>query len=362
MAKKEKPKKEKKKKQKQEQPEGGKKGGKKKLLLLIPVLAAVGAGAYFFVLKGGGLPFLGGGGEKPLDVYAVEDEMVAALPAALETGGEETLISITTNVAPPEEGEAAAETEEDDEEKEELNRGEAQVITEEDSNGVLWTYYYYQIDENTVADLAAYAEFLKGEGFRMVGEGGADEETAALGKYQKDAETKKDFIFSIDLEYPLAGDAATGQFAVKARMEEKEEVIVENVPTMSRDEAVSYISGVDHTKLGLEYPVSDYNVTVDMGRTYIDGKDCYGINIYSKGNGPDGGNFVKKFYLSLGDQKIYEYLNNDIFDLQSVSSAYPEIERNSTLPASASMAGNGNEAATGQEAAGMQDWQFGTLE
>jgi len=83
MAKKEKPKKEKKKKQKNDQAEGEKKGGKKKLLLLVPVLAGVGAGVYFFVLNGGGLPFLGGGKDKPIDVYAVEDEMVASVTAAL---------------------------------------------------------------------------------------------------------------------------------------------------------------------------------------------------------------------------------------------------------------------------------------
>lgn len=336
MAKKEKPKKEKKKKQKNEQPEGGKKGGKKKLLLLIPLLAAIGAGVYFFVLKGGSLPFLGGGEKKTVEVYAVGEETVASIAVALEAGGEETLNSITTNVAPPSEEEAAAaepeEEEKDKEDEEEPYRGEAQVILEEDNGGVLWTNYYYQIGEDTLADLTAYADFLKEEGFRMVDGGGDTEETAAFGTYQRVAETDDDYTFSIILEYPLAGDMATGQYAIKARWEEKEEMIVENVPTMSRDEAIAFFSEQDHTKLGLEYPMDAYNMTVDMGRMYIDGKDCYGINIYSKGNGPDGGNFVKKFYLSLADKKIYEYLNNDIFDLQSVSSAYPEIERSSSMP------------------------------
>lgn len=335
MAKKEKPKKEKKKKQKNDQPEGGKKGGKKKLLLLLPLLAAIGAGVYFFVLKGGSLPFLGDGKEKDIEVYAVGEEMVASITSAVEACGVETLNSITTNVAPPSEEEAAAAPEEEDKDKEdeeEPYRGEAQVIAEEDNGGVLWTNYYYQIGEDTLTDLAAYAEFLKGQGFRMTGGGGETEETAAFGTYQRTAETDEDYTFSIVLEYPLAGDMATGQYAIKARWEEKEEMIVENVPTMSRDEAMAFFAQQDHTKLGLEHPMDAYNMTVDMGRMYIDGKDCYGINVYSKGNGPDGGNFVKKFYLSLSDQKIYEYLNNDIFDLQSISSAYPEIERSSSMP------------------------------
>lgn len=385
MAKKEKPKKEKKKKQKNDQAEGGKKGGKKKLLLLVPVLAGVGAGVYFFVLNGGGLPFLGGGKNKPIDVYAVEDEMVASLTAALEECGEQTLMSITTNVAPPdaenaEDGENA-ENEEDakkdegqDEEKDDKkkkdkdapNRGEAQYIDEgEGGDGSRWTYYYYKIGETTVADLNAYTEFLNGEGFEMISGGGLDEETSALGKYQKEAETEEDHLFSIELEYPLAGDAATGQFVIKARLEEKPEVIVENVQTMSRDDALRYFASLDYTKLGLEYPVSEYNMTLDMGRTYIDGKDCYGINIYSKGNGASGGNFVKKFYLSLADKKIYEYLDNDIFDLQSVSSAYPQFEQTSTMPdaGQGGVPGQGGTAGNGGSSGqGVHDWEFGPLE
>lgn len=377
MAKKEKPKKEKKKKQKNDQAEGG----KKKLLLLVPVLAGVGAGVYFFVLNGGGLPFLGGGKDKPIDVYAVEEEMVASLTAALEECGEETLMSITTNVAPPGEEDAAAEDAEAEEkqntdeeaekedkkkDKDAPNRGEAQYIDEgEGGDGSRWTYYYYKIGETTVADLNAYTEFLNGEGFEMVSGGGLDEETSALGKYQKEAETEEDHIFSIELEYPLAGDAATGQFVIKARLEEKPEVIVENVQTMSRDDALRYFASLDYTKLGLEYPVSEYNMTLDMGRTYIDGKDCYGINIYSKGNGADGGNFVKKFYLSLADKKIYEYLDNDIFDLQSVSSAYPQFEQTSTMPdaGQGGVPGQGGAAGNGGSSGqGVHDWEFGPLE
>lgn len=337
---------------KQQKAEGGKKGGKKKLLLLIPVVAAVGAGVYFFVLKGGSLPFLGGGVDKTkVDVYAVGDEMVASI-SAMEGAGAETLMSITTNVAPPSEEEQAASEGEDDEKDAEdaPYRGEAQVITEENSDGTLWTNYYYQITEDTVADLAAYTEFLTGEGFKMTGGGGSTEETAAFGVYEKSAATREKYIFSIELEYPLAGDIATGQFAIKARMAEKEELIEENVPTMSRDEAMEFFAQQDYTKLGLEYPVSEYNMTVDMGRTYIDGKDCYGINIYSRGNGPDGGNFVKKFYLSLSDKKIYEYLNNDIFDLQSVSSSYPNITHTSTMPS--------NQESTANPNGSMRDWQF----
>lgn len=397
MAKKEKPKKEKKKKQKNDQAEGEKKGGKKKLLLLVPVLAGVGAGVYFFVLNGGGLPFLGGGKDKPIDVYAVEDEMVASVTAALEECGEQTLMSITTNVAPPDaepaEGEEGAEGEEEekkDEEKEEENkdeekddkkkdkdapnRGEAQYIDEgEGGDGTRWTYYYYKIGETTVADLNAYTEFLNEEGFELVSGGGTDEETSALGIYQKEAETEEDHIFSIEMEYPLAGDAATGQYVIKARLEKKPEVIVENVQTMSRDDALRYMAGLDYTKLGLEYPLSEYNMTLDMGRTYIDGKDCYGINIYTKGNQENGGNFVKKFYLSLADKKIYEYLDNDIFDLQSVSSTYPQFEQNSTIPAGqGGTTGQGDTAEqdmTGQggtggapSGAGVHDWEFGPME
>lgn len=345
MARKDKPKKEKKEKKKKsaEQAEGGKKGGKKKLLLLIPVIAAVGAGVYFFVIKGGGLPFLGGGADKnTVDVYAVEDETIGSITAMETLVGEETLMSITTNVAPlTEEEQAAAEADAAEEEeedkkdkKDEPNRGEATVITEEDGgDGSQWTYYYYQIGENTLENLTAYTNFLTEAGFKMEGGGGDTEETEALGLYAKDAESKPEYTFSIELEYPLAGDMATGQYAVKARMKEKEKLIEENVPTMSRDEAMAFFEEQDYKKLGLDRPLSEYNMTVDMGRTYIDGKDCYGINIYSRGNGPDGGNFVKKFFLSLSDKKIYEYLNNDIFDLQSVSSAYPEISHTSTMSA-----------------------------
>ena len=254
------------------------------------------------------------------------------------------------------------------------NRGEAQYIDEgEGGDGTRWTYYYYKIGETTVADLNACTEFLNEEGFELVSGGGTDEETSALGIYQKEAETEEDHIFSIEMEYPLAGDAATGQYVIKARLEKKPEVIVENVQTMSRDDALRYMAGLDYTKLGLEYPLSEYNMTLDMGRTYIDGKDCYGINIYTKGNQENGGNFVKKFYLSLADKKIYEYLDNDIFDLQSVSSTYPQFEQNSTIPAgqgdTAEQGGTAGQDMTGQggtggapSGAGVHDWEFGPME
>ena len=82
---------------------------------------------------------------------------------------------------------------------------------------------------------------------------------------------------------------------------------------------------------------------------------------------------MKKFYLSLADKKIYEYLDNDIFDLQSVSSTYPQFEQNSTMPAgqgdTAEQGGTAGQDMTGQggtggapSGAGVHDWEFGPME
>ena len=84
---------------------------------------------------------------------------------------------------------------------------------------------------------------------------------------------------------------------------------------VSREDTLAYFNTLSQEKLGLPKPVSEYYVVMDMGRTFVDGHDCHGISLYEKGDGA-GNYFIKKFYLSLEDKKLFEYMGGSIYTME----------------------------------------------
>lgn len=283
--------------------EGGKKS-KKKLLLLILAVAALGAGFRFGLMD----KFTGGGGGKSaipqaVDAYELDGESVPSLTAALTDVGDELLLSMSGNGLPAEEDAEDAEGD-----------AAAPQATDDAEDVPLHSNYYYKITEDTAADLESYAAYLtaaaeEGAGFTL--RGGSEDYVTA---YERDAAEHSKQLVILEIENPLNGDAETGMFAIKLHLEQKQEQekLQEGV---TRDQAMQYFMGLDYQTLGLEKPVSEYYLVMDMGRTYIDKNDCYGINLYNKGEGEES-YFVKKFYLSLEHKKLYEYLAGDLVGLQ----------------------------------------------
>lgn len=286
---------------------GGKKSRKKLLLLILLAAIALAAGFRFGLMERFGS---GGSGTKAsipkrVEAYSVDTESVASITKALEDCGDELLLSMSGNGLPEdedaEEGEEGAEAE---------APGQDAVDTSEEP---LHSNYYYMITADSEADLARYEEYLIGgmqdhELFTKR----ENTEKEYITAYERDAAIHSKQLLVLEIEYPLNDDPETGMFAIKLRLEPKQEKLQEGV---TRDQAMQYFKGLDHELLGLEKPVSEYYLVMDMGRTYIDKNDCYGINVYNKGEG-EGSYFVKKFYLSLEHKKLYEYLAGDLVGLQ----------------------------------------------
>ncbi len=312
-----------------------KKKGKKKIILiglLVAVIAA--AAAYFLVIreKGGGKPKL----PDPVEAYTLQEESVASITAAFEEKGKEVLLSVSTSSEP--EDEEDKKDKEDSEKEEDSDR----TMQEDEEAGGDWSYYYYRIGPDSEDTIEKYKEFLLEEGFELVTNDKDFKQPVSqyAEAYQRDG-AQKGRLFVIELEYPMAGDSATGIYSIKVRLEEKLQI-----QPVTRDETLKYFKGLDPKLLGLEKPIEEYSIMMDMGRTFVDGKECYGISLYEKGEEEES-YFVKKFYLSLAEKKLYEYLGGDIIGMQQNSSVSGSAE------SSASASGSSGE---------VHDWNIGPTE
>lgn len=229
-----------------------------------------------------------------------------------------------------------------------------------------WNKYYYKSNPHTMRVLKAYASYLEEQGFeRVQGEQEAAQpkeqsKTASeeaqpntfYGKYQKQSEDPG-YLFSIELQYPLANDPAIQMYVVKAMKEKApaEEDAMQG-QGMTRDRALSYLESLDSTTLGLEKPLTDYYVVMDMGRSYVEGKDCYGINVYERGNEKES-YFVHKYYMSISDQELYSCDAEGIIRrLYPAGATVPTEQTQGTSP-TATQADTTNMGGT------AHDWNFG---
>lgn len=312
-----------------------KKKGKKKIILiglLVAVIAA--AAAYFLVIrgKGGGKPKL----PDPVEAYTLQEESVASITAAFEEKGKEVLLSVSTSSEP--EDEEDKKDKEDSEKEEDSDR----TMQEDEKAEGDWSYYYYRIGPDSEDTIEKYKEFLLEEGFELVTNDKDFKQPVSqyAEAYQRDG-AQKGRLFVIELEYPMAGDSATGIYSIKVRLEEKLQI-----QPVTRDETLKYFKGLDPKLLGLEKPIEEYSIMMDMGRTFVDGKECYGISLYEKGEEEES-YFVKKFYLSLAEKKLYEYLGGDIIGMQQNSSVSGSAE---------------SSASSSDGSGGVHDWNIGPTE
>ncbi|MFW5670287.1 MAG: hypothetical protein ACOCM4_13815, partial [Acetivibrio ethanolgignens] len=236
--------------------------------------------------------------------------------------------------------------EEDKKDKEDSEKEEDsdRAMQEDEETGGDWSYYYYRIGPDSEDTIEKYKEFLLEEGFEPVTNDKDFKKPVSqyAEAYQRDG-AQKGRLFVIELEYPMAGDSATGIYSIKVRLEEKLQL---KVQPATRDETLKYFKGLDEKLLGLKKPMEEYAIMMDMGRTFVDGRECYGISLYEKGENKES-YFVKKFYLSLAEKKLYEYLGGDIIGMQQNSSV--------------SGSGESSASASGSSG-GVHDWNIGPTE
>jgi len=110
-------------------------------------------------------------------------------------------------------------------------------------------------------------------------------------------------------------------------------------------------------------PVDSYYITMDMGRTYVEGKDCYGINVYAKGEKSEM-YFVKKIYMSLLDKTLYEEADTAIYKLNSDGSRAGQISTSISAVPDGIPEGTPLEVALTMQSnpsGGVHSWNFGPV-
>ena len=278
---------------------------KKKIILIVLLVAIIAAAlAYFFVIKGKGpgkakLP-------DPVEAYTLQEESVASITTAIEEGKNEVLISVSTTNQPEDE-----EKDKKDKEDKEDKKDEEKADNAAQENKEQWSYYYYRIGDDSEDAIKQYEKFLSEEGFKQVTDDKDFKQPVSqyAQAYQKEG-AQSGQLFVVEMEYPMEGNADTGLYSIKVRLEEKAKL-----QPVTREDTLAYFMGLDYKVLGLEKPIAEYSIIMDMGRTIVDGMECYGICLYEKG-GEEQSYFVKKFYLSLAEKKLFEYLNGDIVGMQ----------------------------------------------
>lgn len=356
---------------------------RKKILitgLIVAVLSAV-AGYFIFAEKSEKLP-------SPVDLYTAGDESVESITEAVENVGEEILLSISTSEDKEEEeknesGDAGAKSDADTAENDEKKLDHEQNIkdskdfqpentemTQQSQDQRPWSRYYYKISVDSIEDIQQYTEFLIENDFEKIEpeieEPQEKEDTKnnqqlkqepeksnISGMYQRDAK-EEGYLFCIEIEFPLADDPETGLYKIEATIQEKVEP--KKFEAMTRQSAMDYMESIDYKALGLDQPLSNYYVVLDMGRSYIDGKDCYGINVYTKGISGES-YFVKKYYLALEDKNIYVYDNDGVIEKLDQESGYFK-----GIDSSMTMNGVKENDASLEKGKPYHDWNFGPLD
>lgn len=163
--------------------------------------------------------------------------------------------------------------------------------------------YVYNGEEDFQSVIDEYTKYLLEEkGFvKLESEDSKESDESSVSSYGMQS-SEADKVFGITIakdekNYYITVFRYEGELP-KEKEEEKKE--------FTRDDARSYLKNfIDETN---ELPLSfdSYTNIFDVGRSIINGEECYGMNIYQKGQSKCN-EFVKKYYISLKEKNIYIY-------------------------------------------------------
>ena len=177
----------------------------------------------------------------------------------------------------------------------------------EQNQGIQRVEYQYKSIETAAEDVKAYTEYLLNDlGFLPLFKFQLENPAGYISVAR--ASVKEGYLFQVDIDY------TPNEFSIILSCTQKEmPVVYEEEKTdnsFTRDAAKAFLAQQPLEKLGLTEPLSTYTTIFDQGRLVIDGKDCYGMSVYKKGNGQSN-EIVGKYFVSLDKSKIYQY---DIYD------------------------------------------------
>jgi hypothetical protein len=180
-------------------------------------------------------------------------------------------------------------------------------MVKQQTAGIQKIEYQYKSIETAAEDVKAYTEYLLNDlGFSPLFKFYLDNPAGYISVARPSV--KEGYLFQVDIDY------TPDEFNIILSCPQKEmPVVYEEEKTdksFTRDAAKSFLAQQPLEKLGLTEPLSSYTTIFDQGRLVIDGKDCYGMSVYKKGNGQSN-EIVGKYFVSLDKSRIYQY---DIYD------------------------------------------------
>lgn len=185
-----------------------------------------------------------------------------------------------------------------------------------DLDGISKIEYLYEADDQTETDLETYCTYLTDElGFAKMDvsdssttEGttdatGTTEATEGTTVEQYGIASKEEgMVFTIEIAQQQ------DQYAITVSKEEGKDPNAEPLTEFNRNDALAYFESNIEKYVDLPKPISEYEMIFDVGQSYINGEDCYGITVYDK-NSVDTNQYVEKYYIALATQNIYVYDN-----------------------------------------------------
>ncbi len=158
--------------------------------------------------------------------------------------------------------------------------------------------YVYESEEDFQTAIDDYKKYLLEEKEFMELESDESEENSVFAI--KSSEPDKIFKLSIaqkESDYSITVSREDGELPQKVDAEEL---------VFTRDDARNYLKNFINNSKELPLAFDSYTNIFDVGRSFINGEECYGMNIYQKGQS-NCNEFVGKYYISLMDKNIYKY-------------------------------------------------------
>lgn len=118
-------------------------------------------------------------------------------------------------------------------------------------------------------------------------------------------------LFQVDIDYTNEGYTV---YVKKYKGKIPEPPKVKEEEGLSRNQAMDKLNDFAPEVLGLPEPASTYVKIPQVGRTMVDGKDCYMVNVYRK---QETANIIMGIYaVALDKSAVYKYdLNTDTYTL-----------------------------------------------
>lgn len=185
-------------------------------------------------------------------------------------------------------------------------------IEDETTNTIEQKYVYGELETGNY-DIKTYVdELIKNQGLVAMIDFNTDY-PAGYVSIAKDSFLNEN-IFQVDIFYTQEGYTISVKRLEGSLPKPKEpEPKKKESSTLNRETAVEFLEEFEPSKLGIPSKASNYMVIINPGQANINGKACYGINLYEE-NSYGSNNIMGTYYVALDKSAVFKYnVSNDTY-------------------------------------------------